>query len=84
MSFDPFNFLLVFTINLHWQYIGMQPVTLPITKQQDMEHIVYAMQCLTTRQVKTICSITYPIYNPECSYASLPKFPGPLQSKVTC
>ena len=43
MSFDPFNFILIFTIDLHWWYIGMQPVTLPITKQQDMEHIVHTM-----------------------------------------
>ena len=41
MSFDPFNFVLIFTIDLHWRYVGMQPSTLPITKQQDMEHIVY-------------------------------------------
>ena len=41
MSFDPFNFVLIFTIDLHWRYVGMQPVTLPITKQRDMEHIVH-------------------------------------------
>ena len=41
MSFDPFNFVLIFAIDLHWQYVGMQPVTLPITKQRDMEHIVH-------------------------------------------
>ena len=84
MSFDPFNFILVFTIDLNTRYVSMQPVTLPIVKQQDMEHIVHATQSLMTRQVKTICSNTYSIKYPEWPYISVPKFPRPLQSKVTC
>ena len=64
MSFDPFNFVLVFTIDLNWWYVGMQPGTLPITKQRDMEHIVHTTQSLLTRQIKIICSITYPIILP--------------------
>ena len=84
MSFDPFNFVLIFTINLNWRYVGMQPVALPIMEQQDMEHIVHATQSLTTRQVKMIYSITFPINYPEWPYISVPKFPRPLQSKVMC
>ena len=41
MPFDPFNFVLVFTIDLYWRYVGMQSVTLPITKQRDMKDIVH-------------------------------------------
>ena len=84
MPFDALNFVLVFTINLNWRYVGMQPVTLPIVKQQDIEHIVHVMQSLTIRQIKMICSTTYSIHYPEWSYVSITKFPRPLQSKVTC
>ena len=84
MSFNPFNFALVFTIDLHWQYVGMQPITLPIAKKQNMEHIVHTTQSLMTKQIKTICSITYSIYYLKWPYVSIPKFPRSLQSKVTC
>ena len=49
MPFYILNFILIFTINLNRQYVGMQPVTLPITKQQDMKHIVHTTQSLMTR-----------------------------------
>ena len=42
MSFYALNFVLVFTIDLNRRYVGMQPITLPIMKQQDMKHIVHA------------------------------------------
>ena len=84
MSFDAHNFVLVFTINLNRRYTGMQPVTLPIMKQRDVKHIVHATQGLMTKQVKMIHTITYPFYNPEWPYESIPKIPRPLQSKVTC
>ena len=54
----------------------MQPITLPVMKQRDIKHIVHATQGLTTRQVKMICSITYPFNNPEWPYVSIPKFFG--------
>ena len=43
MSFYALKLVLVFTIDLNRWYIGMQPVTLPITNYQDMEHIVHSM-----------------------------------------
>ena len=84
MFFYALTSVLVYTINLNRRYIAMEPITLPVTKQQDMKHIVHATQGLTTRQVKMIRSITYPINNPEWPYESNPKFPRPLQSKVLC
>ena len=84
MSFNPLNFVLMFTIDLNRLYVSMQPITLPIAKQQDMERIVHATQSLMTRQIKMIHSITYLINYPEWPYISIPKFPRPLRSKVTC
>ena len=49
MSFYALNFVLIFTINLNRRYIGMQPVTLPVTKQRDMKHILHATQGPMTR-----------------------------------
>ena len=42
MSFYALNFVLVFTIDLNRQYVGMQSIALPIMQQQDIEHIVHA------------------------------------------
>ena len=83
MTFYALNFALIFTIDLNRRYVGMQPINLPVTKQQDMKHNVHAMQGLMTRQVKMIHSITYSFNNPEWPYVSIPKFLRPLQSKVT-
>ena len=41
MSFDGSYFILSFSIDLDWWHVSMNAVVLPITKQQNMEHVMH-------------------------------------------
>ena len=41
MSFDTSYFILSFSVNLNWWHISVNAVVIPITEQQDMEHIMH-------------------------------------------
>ena len=71
-------------INFDWWYIGMNTITEPTVKQQDMKHIMNTTQRSTALQIQMIGRIPNTFNNNKRLYEMVTEFPSLMQSQVLC
>ena len=75
-------FILSFSINLDWWHVSVNAIVLPITEQQDIEHIMHTTQSCTRKQVKPVCSLANMLRHNEWTYKPVSKLLSAVESQV--